>query len=341
LRQDKAPPPLDFEYLGAAASDRSKSHEEVRAHFAGVFMATAGTLMHLLTGLRSQLEKKIPEIEAKLKILNHWRSGRVGDIAIDTGEPVQWGRAALIRTVTFGVACFGLLLMGWISLMGTLAESGYEVFESFVMRASFSLLPALGITAGWKQLGSLQDNLTAENTYWKRVNILGLVLGGVWVLALGLTFGDSAWGSGTPDDLPMPDESSSGMGSGVIMVITGILAETLLAAGCWRQVDEELNRHRSLKVIEDLVTCKADDWIETHESRLTKAIELKSALAGRIDAIERGRDSYAEQAVTALTPRWRPPMGPDGPQTAPISPRRPGGPDVLRNGQNHREETRA
>ena len=307
------PPPIEEqgEYLQAAVDGRM-GEQEVRQHFEAVWTSVRGHLLHLFEVAADELERHAADLAAQGERLRALQRGRVLDFNTYSSEKVRWSAPAVIRVGVPAIQCLGLLFVGWFAAMATLAEASalYPVFDSFVMRATFSLLPALGICGGLKALGSWQGCASSRHAYWRAVTGLGLVAGVAWVVLFGVTLGEVAWedsGGGFDAALLFGEPATEGS-TGVWMVITGMLAETLLAAAAWRKFELELDGMCRFEVVQDPLTDVRNARVAKAAREASEARQLRSEFLGRIESEKHARTTYADERVAALTPRWTAPL---------------------------------
>lgn len=331
------PPSIESQasYLESAFSSR-KSEGEVHSHFEAVWMASCGRTLHTLRANADLLLEWASTLAADVSSIVEQRRDRIRHVAVDSKGNARWNLATVIDMGVPLAQCGGLLLVGWIGSMATLVEASdiYQVFDSSLNRATFTLLPALGLCAGWKMLGARVAH-GRRNAYWANVTKSGLVLGSIWVVLFGLKMGGVAWDTSAGDlGGGLLDEGGSGGGPslGVWLVITGILAETLLAAAAWRRFESVLRAVFPYEVTEDPLTVAQDASIEDLEDRRRATKQLHGEYLGEIERFENARTAYADEGVAALAPKWSAPdtNGPTGP--APTDPTPPADPGSRRNG---------
>lgn len=339
-KKDRPSPSLAIDLLRSLSGDPKGGEEVAREHHRRLYAETSGALLPLFTRLHAQILGRISEIKrTKIKIAKRRDVTNPECLVTREGAP-SWYKEATGTAAYFLAACVVLLLVGWVALMTTLEESGFEAFESFFVRATFTLLPALGLTSGWKVLASCQRNDEAKRRYLVGITMAGALLGTCWVVLVGLTLGEAAWG----EDLPLPDldfeeTTSPWMSPGVAMCIVGVLSETLLAASCWLAAENRCAVHRPVVLGPNPRFQKLQEQVDSESERQTMAIMIEGELASRIQSIRNGSAAYEERAVAALIPRWFAPEPPLQQET--YNPRRPDAPYFSRNGNSLKEEIQA
>ena len=341
-RADLPVPPLDMELIESMSSNSKQNEAAARDHHEQRFRATVGARRPVLLSLQQRLDTLISKLKAELDRCEGRRAGRSPDVLVDTGEKAVWSLASRVQVGVLASASLGLLVVGWVLLTVTFKESGFESFDGWFLSGISSLLPGLGITFGWKTLGALKTSPAAERRFWKAITWLGLILGATWLVAVASTIGSETYGSIDITSLDTYEEYSSGGHAGafaLLIVICGVLSETLLAASSWRRLEEECDRHRRVRIEPNQIDVVEGGRASSLDGRLTEGTAIQGELAARIDQWDTDARLFGDLAVAALTPIWRRPAGQSSslPSTSDTHLTHPDVPGVHRNG-NHMEQ---
>lgn len=340
-----SPPPMDSEFLASASASRMAA-EQVRSFAHGVFMRVGAGPLRECAAFVDALGRTADRLAHRIDFLSSSKLGRNELVCEDSAKPINWNPAVVVRLAWPLLACLGLILVGWVSLMSTLKEASYTytVFDDWLARATFAGLPVVGIPAGWKLLGHLQPSAQARRRYWRTVLRIGMTFASIWIPLVGYVLGAEAWdvGGGEGDDLPTGD-AGGGVSLGVLMVTAGIAAEGLIAAACWNKFETTLENLCDYEVVQDKVSAESNTLIEDLGQEESTARTLQARFEDRAESIEQSCKAFEDAYVAALTPRWSPPSGGEGggsrgtePPTHPDFP----GININRNGNGIPKEKR-
>jgi hypothetical protein len=287
-------PEIDKKYIQAIASSRGHDGEyDVREysarHFGRENAEFEGQLRRLgaVIGIEvAGAERHCKEFSARLEqtppTIIHHRDGQ------------PWTRFSRILVASLILLSLGGLAMGINTNALVLMSTGIPAFETPWRAYCYSMVPILlaGIV---KIVGSLLESPSRRLNYTFAVCISGIILGVLWAASFANTFpGFTQSAADVVQSLTSTDSThSNAQGSGW-MVFISIMAESLLASGCWLTVQIICDRHQKTILEPNPDYEELQEKIDAWCKRRNENHRLAGQLAGKLKALSDGRQLFIE-----------------------------------------------
>jgi len=201
--------------------------------------------------------------------------------------------------VFFLVAFSGADLLVGINTNATvLMSSGIRAFEDSPFRAYLFCLVPIGIAAGLKALGSHIDALSKRRQYTIAVWGIGLIFGVIWASLFAATFpGLTESAADIVRNLTDSSASTASPMSKGAFVFCAMMAESLIAAGCWLTAQAICQKHELENRVDNPAYLKLQKDLDYWSKVYHQHWYLLGRLNGKIRALEEKEGHFVEQAV--------------------------------------------
>jgi hypothetical protein len=223
--------------LGTAMTKGEAGAATVRAYhknrFASVYEERLGAMRGLASGLKSNFDAVVG-MEERLSSIADSIPVYLEDSS--PGKPWTWpARLAVAFLLLF--SCF-MIVVGVNTNALVLINSALAGFENPIRAYLFSMV-AVGVAVGLKFLPRFILKPEDRRVYAIWVWGVGLVLGGLWATFFSITFpGMTTDPTALATSLAANNGSAQTTGQGAWwLILSGMLAEAFLSAGCWLTVE--------------------------------------------------------------------------------------------------------
>lgn len=299
IDESMAVPPVNKIYVQSIATihDGSDGETRVRNYHSRLFLEHISELLTRCTQLRDQLQSDLAGIErhiAELSGIND-RTARYQE---QTGATLPWTRFAGIQVTILAVFSLLLLAVGINTTAQVLLASGIPGFENPWRCYLFSLIP-IGIAFGLKYLRFFIPAPAARTAYAVFIWIAGILSGFIWSLLFAKTFpGLTQSTADIINSLATATNNAPGGPSGPAMIVVSIVAESLLAAGCWLTIEDIFGHHQPPLRVDSPAFQKTqrdlDHWLRRHYEQ----DELLGKVQGKLGSIEEAKQRLMEEAAS-------------------------------------------
>lgn len=292
-------PGKDMDYIRATAITNSQGGEaDVRDHCSRQFGAENAELeeecrrlTHLVAADISGVERQLGELSRLLSTTERYLES--------VGTAVPWTPMARTNVICLLVLSVLLLAVGINTNATVLMSSGISAFATPFRAYLFSLIP-IGIAAAFKVPCSHIEQRKHRVLYTLVIWMIGIVFGIIWAGMFASTFpGMTQDTASLIDSLTNASTTANpeGHSSNGSFIFVAILAEALLAAGCWLTAQLIIEKHQPSTRTDNPAYLKAQADVNHWQSRKCENERLAAGLAGKLRAIDDTRRHFVESAV--------------------------------------------
>lgn len=209
-------------------------------------------------------------------------------------EPWTWFDK--MQAVVLAVISIILMLVGINSMATVLLESGLRAFENPWCRYLFSMIP-LALPFAFKYLSRQFTSHRGRAAYHTVVWLGGILFAVLWAVMFASTFnGITQSASDLASALTLNQTESTGSNHKWLLMVISLMAESLLAAGCWLTIESIVEKHessvRAPNPAYEHTQAEMNHWrsLEAEEE------EYLGKVDGRMGALQDAMDKYAADA---------------------------------------------
>jgi len=190
-----------------------------------------------------------------------------------------------------------LLGVGINTVAQVLLASGVPGFDNPWRCYLFSLTP-IGIAFAFKSLRTFVPEARQKMIYTVIIWACGLVFGILWTILFASTF--PALTQSASDIINSINSNSAGSSSGhgnILFIIASILAESLLAAGCWLTIEAIVEKHQPSVRVANPAYARTQTDLDHWLKRKYEQLHIAGKIKGKMDATESARKRFVEDSV--------------------------------------------
>ena len=291
-------PPLNREYVKSIAAVRGPEGEtEVRSYHDRFFNEKNAELLARCHQMKERITSDRVGIIAQLQELSriNKHTDRYQEL---NRESIPWTKFSRIQVLLLVLFSLLLLAVGINTTGQILMNSGIPGFEHAWRAYLFSLIP-IGLAFGFKYLRVFLTEQHRKTRYTLAIWSMGLFFGVVWAVLFAQTFPAITQSTADIINSISLDQSKPNHGhvAGIILIVVSILAESLLAAGCWLTIETIVERHQPSTRINNPAYEKTQSDVNEWLKRKYEQDDICGKIDGKIRAIEEAKHRFADEAA--------------------------------------------
>lgn len=289
-------PQINKTYLQSIAATKGPPGEmEVRNYHHRLFVESNAELTARCEQLQVRVAAEGEGIARHLTELTHINNNT--DRYRELSEPsVPWTRMARAQVAVLLLFSAVLLGVGWNTTAQVLMASGVPGFESPWRAYLFSVVP-IGIAFCLKSLRHFIAQRQHQKYYAVAIWLGGLLFGLRWVMLFAATFPAMTQSASDIVSSLSSGQSAPNHGVGIEFIACSMLAESLLAAGCWLTVEAIFDRHQPSARLDNPAYEKTQADLDHWHHRQYEQQELHAKIEGKVTAIEQAKHRFVEESV--------------------------------------------